>query len=443
MGVGKMLLRLLVALFAIFHACKGECLTTEEGPKKSVPCALPWKFNNKLIEGCTTETDPDGRWWCSTKVDRELNHIGGQGNWGYCNLDCPGPAPPVTQRKNKVPDLPGTKFPELPEDLPGTKFPELPEPNGITNQTDGRYHPNENDGTCGEYLGTGFIIGGKETKRGELPYQAVLGYRRRRKTKYNCGGTLINRRYVITAAHCQHKKIPRLQIREVVIGDWDLEHDPDCAGDDGGCRPGSPFKKVQRFDVTNNDIKVHEKWDLNKVVDQGNDIALIRLPRLAETFLEDFDQIVAPVCLGWDNTIKVPDFIDNPDAKYLVSGWGRTNNDAYDRGDIGVSGAHSSKLLKLTVPRIPLDQCKADFPIFKDLTLKQICAGGIKGQDSCSGDSGGPLVATDTSVAGPIQSPKYLVGIVSFGTKKCGQGYPGVYSSIRYYLPWIIANMEQ
>jgi len=283
-------------------------------------------------------------------------------------------------------------------------------------------------------LGTGFIIGGTTTKRGELPYQALLGYRgRRKKIKYNCGGTLINRRYVITAAHCQHKRIPRLQIREVVIGDWDLEHDPDCEGDKGGCKAGSPFKKVQRFEVTNEDITVHEDWDLNKVVDQGNDIALIRLPRLATTYFEDFDEIVGPVCLGWDKTIEVPD------AQHLVSGWGRTNNDVYDRGDIGISGAHSSKLLKLVVPRIPLDQCKADFPIFKDLTEKQICAGGIPGQDSCSGDSGGPLVVQEE---GDFKKPKYLVGIVSFGTKKCGQGYPGVYTSIQYYLPWIIANMK-
>jgi len=414
-----MLLRFLVTFFAIFHVCLGQkCLTTSEGPKRQTECKIPWKFNGKLINGCTTETDPDGRWWCSTKIDNDLEHIGGGGNWGYCSLDCPGPAP-IT---------------EAPPAAPTSAISGPPEPNGITDQEDGRYHPNENDGTCGEYLGTGFIIGGVVTKRGELPYQAVLGYKGRRgKVKYNCGGTLINRRYVLTAAHCQHKRIPRLQIAEVVLGDWDLQYDPDCEGDEGGCKPGSPFKKAQRFDVTKDDIKVHEGWDLNRVVDNGNDIALIRLPRLATTYFEDFDEIVGPVCLGWDKTIKVPD------SQYVVSGWGRTNNDAYDRGDIGVSGAHSAKLQKLTVPRIPLDKCKVDYPIFKDLTEKQICAGGIKGTDSCSGDSGGPLVAQGP---GDFKEPKYLVGVVSFGTKKCGTGYPGVYTSIEYYLPWILENMK-
>ena len=39
-----------------------QCLTTDEGPRKSVECALPWRFNGKLREGCITETDPDGRY---------------------------------------------------------------------------------------------------------------------------------------------------------------------------------------------------------------------------------------------------------------------------------------------------------------------------------------------------------------------------------------------
>ena len=41
----------------------------------------------------------------------------------------------------------------------------------------------------------------------------------------------------------------------------------------------------------------------------------------------------------------------------------------------------------------------------------------ISGEDSCNGDSGGPLLAHD---ARSFKEPKYLLGIVSFGTKKCG-----------------------
>lgn len=64
------------------------------------------------------------------------------------------------------------------------------------------------------------------------------------------------------------------------------------------------------------------------------------------------------------------------------------------------------------------------------------------GEDSCSGDSGGPLVAAEQDSSTLNKKPKYLIGIVSFGTRKCGQGYPGVYTSIEYYLPWILDNMK-
>ena len=66
-----------------------QCLTTIDSPTKDTPCAIPFKFNGKLKNGCTTETDPDGRFWCSTKVDDNLDHVGGQGFWGYCSDACP------------------------------------------------------------------------------------------------------------------------------------------------------------------------------------------------------------------------------------------------------------------------------------------------------------------------------------------------------------------
>ena len=64
------------------------------------------------------------------------------------------------------------------------------------------------------------------------------------------------RRFVITAAHCQHKSNPRKQIAEVVLGEYDLSKDPDC---DGPCR------KAQRFAITAADVLVHEDWNLAKV----------------------------------------------------------------------------------------------------------------------------------------------------------------------------------
>jgi secreted trypsin-like serine protease len=41
-----------------------------------------------------------------------------------------------------------------------------------------------------------------------------------------------------------------------------------------------------------------------------------------------------------------------------------------------------------------------------------------------------------------MDDPMYLKGIVSFGTKKCGKGFPGVYINVTYYIPWILETLK-
>ena len=72
----------------------------------------------------------------------------------------------------------------------------------------------------------------------------------------------------------------------------------------------------------------------------------------------------------------------------------------------------------------------------------QICAGGIKGQDSCNGDSGGPLMDID-DVTDPFLPYFYLVGLVSFGPTTCGKaGWPGVYTNVAPYVDWIQKKLK-
>ena len=66
-----------------------QCLTTDDSPSKNIPCVLPFKFQGKLRNECITETDPNDRYWCSTKVNENLEHADGIGNWGYCSESCP------------------------------------------------------------------------------------------------------------------------------------------------------------------------------------------------------------------------------------------------------------------------------------------------------------------------------------------------------------------
>ena len=104
---------------------------------------------------------------------------------------------------------------------------------------------------------------------------------------------MINRRYVITAAHCQGEE-SKNKIREVVLGEHDLSKNPDCDGKDND---GKCWKPVQRFDIGDEDVIVHENWSPLTVVNEGYDIALVRLTKLAFTMREMCDNPVLPICL--------------------------------------------------------------------------------------------------------------------------------------------------
>ena len=91
------------------------------------------------------------------------------------------------------------------------------------------------------------------------------------------------RRYVITAAHCYDKNLA-----EVLLGGDDLRIDPECPS----CAP------QQKFRITSSDMIQHE--DYTGRFPFNNDIALIRLPRLANTFLEEPEYKVLPICMGWN-----------------------------------------------------------------------------------------------------------------------------------------------
>merc|ERR1711976_754639 len=77
---------------------------------------------------------------------------------------------------------------------------------------DKNWKPDGTKGECGkrsvpEDEISAFLAGGVATELGAFPYMTILGYdsfvnkKNETKKNYNCGGSLINRWYVLTAAH--------------------------------------------------------------------------------------------------------------------------------------------------------------------------------------------------------------------------------------------------
>lgn len=248
---------------------------------------------------------------------------------------------------------------------------------------------------CGTYL-VSRIVGGDPASLFEFPWMAHLMYK---SDEYQCGGSLISKRYVLTAAQCVYNFKP-LQVR---LGEYDLSHDKDCSrNDDSDCAP-----PVQDVDIET--IIPHQKYNNDN---KQNDIALLRLARDVT-----FEDHIQPICLPVAQNLRMMKL-----QQYIVTGFGITDvNDPKT----------STLLMKATVPAAAVAECQKSFRniVFGNSLL---CAGG-DGRDTCVGDAGGPL-------GYPVHDDGVRFvqfGVTSFG-KRCGQ-FPAVYTNVAYFVDWILA----
>lgn len=258
------------------------------------------------------------------------------------------------------------------------------------------------------------IVGGERAGITAYPWIARIEHYDQRNNKYafHCGGSLINERYVLTAAHCLSGIPKGWTITSVRLGEWDTASNPDC--DDGEC-----YDVVQ--DIAVEKVIIHENF-INSRTEVHNDIALLRLAKPAVN-----SDTVTPICLPLDSSFR-----NRPSdgSRLFVAGWGQTEMDSGSRYKLHVS-----------VPKVTIQHCQNKYPA-ANIDERQICAGGEAGKDSCRGDSGGPLMEVLPPTRQQPQPAFYMMGVVSFG-RQCGLAdVPGVYTKVNHFGDWILNHIE-
>ena len=210
-------------------------------------------------------------------------------------------------------------------------------------------------------------------------------------TGITCGGTILNKDTILSAAHC---------CESMTVGDHVLagEHDLD-----------KEENTTQVASVT--DFINHPNYYKTPSLTAFNDVCIVKLKK--------------PLKMNkYVKAVKLPDCSEiDFDGNAAISGWGRTKN----------NGESAKKLQVAKVPLVNFSTCVNDYAHVEgfpqeDVDLFQeslmICAG-IGGEDTCQGDSGGPLMCGDV-----------ICGITSFGAE-CGST-AGVYARVSNYLDFIL-----
>ncbi|KAI4824483.1 hypothetical protein KUCAC02_012989 [Chaenocephalus aceratus] len=242
------------------------------------------------------------------------------------------------------------------------------------------------------------IVGGWEALEGAWPWQVSIQIR----SSHHCGGTIISRLLVLTAAHCFKRYLRVRRSYFSVVAGLNVLSAPDL-GD------GTQIRSIR-------EVRIHK--DYNNVT-ADNDVTLLLL---SAPF--NFTDHVQPVCTPlYDAQESFLNF-----SHCFISGWGSP----YFKGRL------MNRLQEVEVELIDRRTCNRISWYSGFITENMICAGLESGAaDSCQGDSGGPLQCYSED-----EDKFYVVGVTSFG-HECGRPHkPGVYARTSRFADWIQDQTE-